>query len=160
MGQTKTKTEPDEKVIARDALRTAAVEVNRLWNTHSATGDKLVKLRLDAKRLAKMAKGQTAEKSTLAEIRATRDKLAKVAEKLRELADAEAELIAQHDAACEVLKVKWQAYDAQDAYPGPRVGINASLKQMGVSLSALPDMADKAAGDAEAIVTELTAKGI
>ena len=155
-----TKAEPTEKDIAHDALRTAAVDVNHLRNKHTATIDPLVRLRLEARKLTDQAKGQSADKSTLAEIRTTRDKLLKVSTKLRKMADAEAELIEQHGAACEVLKAKWLAFDAMDSSSGLRLGINAGLKAKGVSLKPLPGIAGDAAGEAESVISELAAVGI
>lgn len=150
--------EQTEYQKADAALREAAIETNRLRNVWAADAEKLVPLRLEVKRLAGLAKAQTAEKSTLAEIRSAREQLLKVATKLRKLADAEAEILEQHGQAVEILEVKWEARSKQEA--GIKVGIDASLRRMGVSRAALPTIAADAANQAEAEITQLAEKGI
>ena len=150
--------EQTEYQKADAALREAAIETNRLRNVWAADAEKLVPLRLEVNRLAGLAKAQTAEKSTLAEIRSAREQLLKVATKLRKLADAEAEILEQHGQAVEILEVKWEARSKQEA--GIKVGIDASLRRMGVSRAALPTIAADAANQAEAEITQLAEKGI
>lgn len=148
-----------EREIARQATHDAAIVVNRLRNEYSAGMGDLVKLEVEAKRLAELARSQTAENAKLAEIRRVRKRLLQVGDELRGMADLEAKLIEQHTAACKVLKGKYEAFAAQSP-GGLRLSASGDLKAMGVSLDPLPDLVARAAGKVAGMINELAEKGI